>query len=282
MSDRLLDFCDLRADLVRMDMHARMPVLFIGHGSPMNAIEDSPWRRTWQRLGETLPRPRAILCVSAHWETRGVGITAAAKPETIHDFYGFPRELFAVTYPAPGDPQLAQDIARRAGDDAMPVHLDAQRGLDHGAWSVLCAMYPQADVPVLQLSLDTRQPGAWHYALAQRLAFLRDEGVLVLGSGNIVHNLPQLGRYWQAPSPPDWAVRFRDRANALVAQRDHAALSDWPSLGPDAALAIPTPEHYLPLLYALALQRDDDGIATFNDDVFATLAMTSLVIGAGR
>lgn len=263
-----------------MDDHARMPALFVGHGSPMNAIEDNAWRRAWRRLGETLPRPRAILCVSAHWETRGVAITAAALPETIHDFYGFPPELFAVRYAAPGDPALAADIARRAGDDAVPIRLDATRGLDHGAWSVLCAMYPDADVPVLQLSLDTSQPGAWHYALAQRLAYLRDEGVLVLGSGNIVHNLRQLGRWWNAPAPPDWAVRFRDSVRARVVRREHAALCDWAALGPDAALAVPTPEHYLPLLYALALQRDGEQVALFNDDVFATLAMTSAWVGA--
>ena len=263
-----------------MNTNARMPVLFLGHGSPMNAIEDNPWRRQWQRLGERLPRPRAVLCVSAHWESRGVAITSSPRPKTIHDFYGFPRELFAMEYPAPGDPPLAQDIARRVGDDTIPVRLDPRRGLDHGTWSVLCAMYPDADVPVLQLSLDTSQPGAWHYALAKRLAFLRDAGVLVLGSGNIVHNLPLLGRYWNAPSSPDWAVRFRDRVSALIAARDHAALCDWQALGSDAALAVPTPDHSLPLLYALALQRDDDTVETFNDDVFATLAMASLVIGA--
>ena len=262
-----------------MNTHTRMPVLFVGHGSPMNAIEHNAWRREWQRLGETLPHPRAVLCVSAHWEMHGVAITASPRPETIHDFYGFPRELFAVEYPAPGDPQLARDIASRVGDDAVPVRLDPQRGIDHGAWSVLCAMYPDADVPVLQLSLDTRQPGAWHYELAKRLAFLRDEGVLVLGSGNIVHNLPLLGRYWNA-APPDWAVHFRDRVNAAIAARDHAALCDWHALDAGAALAVPTPEHYLPLLYALALQRDDDVVETFNDDVFATLAMTSLRIGS--
>jgi 4,5-DOPA dioxygenase extradiol len=260
-----------------MNTNTRMPVLFLGHGSPMNAIEDNAWRGEWQRLGATLPRPRAVLCVSAHWETRGVGITASARPETIHDFYGFPRELFAVRYPAPGDPELAQDIARRVGDDAIPVHLDPQRGLDHGAWSVLVAMYPDADVPVLQLSLDTRQPGEWHYVFARRLACLRDEGVLVLGSGNIVHNLPLLRRYGNA-APPDWAVRFRDRVRASIDTRDHAALCDWRGLDPDAALAVPTPEHYLPLLYALALQRDADVVETFNDDVFATIAMTSLRI----
>ncbi|HET7930799.1 MAG TPA: 4,5-DOPA dioxygenase extradiol [Rhodanobacteraceae bacterium] len=257
-----------------------MPVLFVGHGSPMNAIEDNPWRRQWQHLGEALPRPRAVLCVSAHWETRGVAVAASPNPATIHDFYGFPPELFAVEYPAPGAPDLAREIAQRIGDDAIPVQLDPQRGIDHGAWSVLCAMYPDADVPVLQLSLDTRQPGEWHYALAKRLAYLRGESVLVLGSGNIVHNLPLLARWWDAPSPPDWAERFRDRVNTLVAARDHAALCDWHSLGPDAGLAIPTPEHYLPLLYALALQRDDDVVETFNDDVFATLSMTSLLIGS--
>lgn len=142
-----------------MNTRVRMPVLFLGHGSPMNAIEDNPWRRQWQHLGETLPRPRAVLCVSAHWETRGVGITAAAKPETTHDFYGFPRELFAVRYPAPGDPGLAAEIVRRVGDASVPVHQDTTRGLDHGAWSVLCAMYPRADVPVVQLRLDTRRRG---------------------------------------------------------------------------------------------------------------------------
>lgn len=262
-----------------MNTHMRMPVLFVGHGSPMNAIEDNPWRSEWRRLGETLPRPRAVLCVSAHWETRGVAVTATPRPATIHDFYGFPPELFAVEYPAPGDPLLAQDIGRRVGDDVIPVHLDSQRGLDHGAWSVLCAMYPAADVPILQLSLATSKPGAWHYELAKRLASLRDEGVLVLGSGNIVHNLPLLGRYWNAP-PPSWAVRFCDRVKVALAEGDHAALCDWATLDSDAGLAVPTPEHYLPLLYALALQRVDDVVETFNDDVFATLAMTSLRIGA--
>ncbi|HEX7324710.1 MAG TPA: 4,5-DOPA dioxygenase extradiol [Rhodanobacteraceae bacterium] len=258
----------------------RMPVLFVGHGSPMNAIEDNPWRRRWQQLGAELPRPRAVLCVSAHWATRGVAVTASPRPETIHDFYGFPPELFAVRYPAPGDPGLAATIARQVGDAAVPVQLDPQRGLDHGTWSVLCAMYPAADVPVLQLSLDVRQPGAWHYALAQRLAFLREAGVLVVASGNIVHNLQLLGRYWNAPQPPDWAARFRDRVRDAVLQHDHAALCAWPTLGADVALAVPTPEHYLPLLYALALQRPDEPAELFNDDVFATLAMTSVCVGA--
>jgi 4,5-DOPA dioxygenase extradiol len=275
-----LEVAGTRPDHGRMSTIARMPVLFVGHGSPMNAIEDNGWRRVWQRLGATLPRPRAVVCVSAHWETRGVAVTAVKRPATIHDFYGFPPELFALEYPAPGDPDLAAEVARCAGDTTMPVWLDTERGLDHGAWSVLCAMYSAADVPVLQLSLDTHQPGTWHYAFAQRMAFLRNAGVLVLASGNIVHNLPLLGRYWNAAAPPDWALRFRDRVSELVARRDHAALCNWRDLDVDAALAVPTPEHYLPLLYALALQRDDDAVRVFNDDVFATLAMTSWVIGA--
>ncbi|HEU0277906.1 MAG TPA: 4,5-DOPA dioxygenase extradiol [Rhodanobacteraceae bacterium] len=262
-----------------MPANATMPVLFVGHGSPMNAIEDNTWRRHWARLGAELPRPRAVLCVSAHWATRGVAVTASPRPETIHDFYGFPPALFALDYPAPGDPQLAADVAQRLSSPATPVRLDPTRGIDHGCWSVLCAMYPQADVPVVQLSLDLARPGTWHYAFARELSFLRDSEVLVLASGNIVHNLPLLSRYWNAPSPPDWAGRFRDRVNGLIAARGHAALCDWNALGPDAALAVPTPEHYLPLLYALALQRDGDSIETFNDDVFATLAMTSLQIG---
>jgi len=254
-----------------------MPVLFLGHGSPMNAIEDNRWSDAWRKLGSRLPRPRAILCLSAHWETRGVYVTAAPAPETIHDFYGFPQPLFDGRYPAPGDPQLAHRIAALGGD--VTIRLDPGRGLDHGSWSVLRPMYPSADIPVLQLSLDTRQPGKWHYSLARRLAPLREEGVLIVGSGDIVHNLG-LFRFHEHGAL-DWALRFRDEANRRIATRDHAALCDWPALGRDAQLAIPTPEHYLPLLYALALQRDDDVVETFNDDVVSALSMTSLLIAPG-
>ncbi len=253
-----------------------MPVLFLGHGSPMNAIEDNTWSQSWRHLGRRLQRPRAILCVSAHWETRGVYVTATSAPETIHDFYGFPQALFDVRYPAPGDAELAQRVATLGAD--VPIRLDAGRGLDHGAWSVLWPMYPAADIPVLQLSLDTRQPGAWHYALARRLAPLREEGVLIVASGDIVHNLG-LFRFHEHGAP-DWALRFRDEVNQRIAARDHAALCDWPALGRDAQLAIPTPEHYLPLLYALALQHEDDTVETFNDDVVSALSMTSLLISA--
>ncbi len=253
-----------------------MPVLFLGHGSPMNAIEDNAWSRAWRALGERLPRPRAILCVSAHWETPGPWLTGSAAPTTIHDFGGFPQALFDVRYPASGDPILAQRVVELLGEEAAAkIHPD--RGLDHGAWSVLRPMYPDADVPVVQLGIDSRRPGAWHVALAQRLMPLRDAGVLVIGSGDIVHNLRLFD--WRDPTPLPWALRFRDRINALIRNRDLAALADWHALGEDAALSIPTPEHYLPLLYAVALARDGDGLEYFNDEVIGSLSMTSLLIG---
>lgn len=254
---------------------SKMPVLFVGHGNPMNAIEHNRFHRRWERLGRELPRPRAVLCISAHWETRGLYLTAAAQPETIHDFYGFPKALFEVRYPAPGDPGLARRCAALlAGRGA---ELDPARGLDHGAWSVLVAMYPEADVPVVQLGLDTARPGAFHYDVARELAPLREAGVLILASGNIVHNL-RLFKYHD-PSPLAWAVAFEDAVKERIRARRHAELIDYARLGPDAALAIPTPEHYLPLLYALALQRDDEPAAFFNDEVTGSLSMTSVLIG---
>lgn len=255
-----------------------MPVAFVGHGSPMNAIDDNRFHESWALLGRTLPRPRAVLCVSAHWETRGVYLTGASHPETIHDFYGFPAELFAVQYPAPGDPELARQVVQLLDDPRTRV--DAGRGFDHGMWSVLRVMYPSADIPVIQLSLDTRLSGREHYALARKLAPLREQGVLVLASGNIVHNLG-LFRF-HSQEQPAWALRFRDQVNGLIAHRDHAALCDYRSLGADAGLAIPTAEHFLPLLYALALQRDGDDIQMFNDEVFSAMSMTSLIIGSAQ
>ncbi len=251
----------------------RMPALFLGHGSPMNAIEDNEFRRGWRALGQRLPRPRAVLCVSAHWETRGVYATGAAQPETIHDFYGFPQALFDVRYRAPGDQALARRAAELAG-----ARLDPGRGLDHGAWGVLIAMYPDADVPVVQLSLDTSQPGAFHYALAKKLAPLRDEGILVIGSGNIVHNLgvwrPGDGR------PYDWALHFDAEVRKRIDAGDHQALADYPSLGADARMSVPTPEHYLPLLYALALQEKGEAAVYMNDKAMTSISMTSVMFGA--
>jgi len=250
----------------------RMPVLFLGHGSPMNAIEENDFHRSWRALAQRLPRPKAVLCVSAHWETRGVFAGATAQPETIHDFYGFPKALFDVQYRASGEPALARRAAELTG-----ARLDPERGLDHGSWGVLIAMYPDATVPVVQLSLDSAQPGAWHYALAKKLAPLRDEGILVLGSGNIVHNLgvwrPGDGR------PYDWALRFDAEVRRRIDADDHAALADYPALGNDASMSIPTPEHYLPLLYALALQEKGEKAICFNDKVMTSISMTSVVIG---
>ena len=251
----------------------RMPALFLGHGSPMNAIEDNEFHRGWRALGQRLPRPRAVLCVSAHWETRGVYAGAADSPETIHDFYGFPQALFDVQYRAPGNPALARRAAELAG-----AQQDPDRGLDHGAWGVLIAMYPDADVPVVQLSLDTAQPGAFHYALAKKLAPLRDEGILIVGSGNIVHNLgvwrPGDGR------PYDWALRFDTEVRKRIDAGDHQSLADYPSLGADARMSIPTPEHYLPLLYVLALQEKGEAPAYMNNKVMTSISMTSVLIGA--
>jgi 4,5-DOPA dioxygenase extradiol len=254
-----------------------MPVVFLGHGSPMNAIEDNVFRRAWQELGRRLPRPQAILCLSAHWETRGVYVGGAAQPETIHDFHGFPRALFEVRYPAPGSPALARRVAQLL-EPAARVQVDTARGLDHGAWAVLQPMYPEADVPIVQLSLSVLQPGAWHYDLARHLAPLRDEGVLVLASGNIVHNL----RLWKMreTAPLDWALRFDEDVAEHIATGHHDGLLGYETLGSDALLAIPTPEHYLPLLYALALQRDGEPVEFFSAKVLSSISMRSFVIGS--
>jgi 4,5-DOPA dioxygenase extradiol len=260
--------------------NSRFPVLFIGHGSPMNALEDNSFARTWRDLAVSLPRPRAILCISAHWETHGAFATAMEQPQTIHDFGGFPAELYEMRYPAPGDPQLArecQGLVASAG-----VGLDQSWGLDHGAWSVLCRMYPAADIPVVQLSLDRSLSADGHYGLAQELAPLREKGVLIIGSGNMVHNLGMMmvqGSDFNAPFGFDWAVEANELFKKLILERQHAALIDYRSLGRAARLAIPTSEHFLPLLYAVALQREDETVAFFNDaPVAGSLTMTSFII----
>lgn len=256
-------------------MNPLMPALFIGHGSPMNTIEDNVFRRSWQDLGKTLPNAKAILCVSAHWETMGIGVTASLAPNTIHDFYGFPKALFDIRYPAPGNPELARQIADLLGNDL--VHLDADRGLDHGAWSVLQPMYPAAEIPVLQLSLDRTRNGAAHYELAKKLRPLREQGVLIIGSGNIVHNLRVFN--FEQTRPYDWATVFDQMVKNCIVQKDHAALCNYSVFGEMAALSIPTAEHYLPLLYILALQLDDDELSFFNEDVMSSISMRSLKIG---
>jgi 4,5-DOPA dioxygenase extradiol len=251
-----------------------MPVLFVGHGSPMNAIEQNEFSRNWAALGRRLPRPATILCISAHWETRNAYVTAGEMPETIHDFYGFPKALFDVCYPARGNPALARRVADLVTSER--VRLEPGRGIDHGAWGVLIAMYPEADVSVVQLSIDTGRPGAHHYALARQLAPLRDEGVLIVGSGNVVHNLQLLD--FRDLTPPDWALRADAEIRAYVLQGDHAALADYPARA-QARQAVPTPEHYLPLLYAIALQQSGESAEIFNASVLGTVSMSSVLIG---
>jgi 4,5-DOPA dioxygenase extradiol len=254
-----------------------LPALFVGHGSPMNAIEDSPFRRAWIDLGRSLPKPEAVLCVSAHWETRGVALTGSAAPPTIHDFYGFPDALFAVRYPAPGSPALARRVASLL--ESAGASVDEERGLDHGCWSVLVAMYPEADVPVVQLGLDTGRPGSFHLELGQQLAPLRESGVLILGSGNVVHNLRRAD--FGMDGGYDWADRFDVTVRARIAAGDHDALADYRALGPDAALAVPTPEHYVPLLYTLGARRETDAVRFFNAaTTLGSISMTSVVVGA--
>ncbi|HEY4646851.1 MAG TPA: 4,5-DOPA dioxygenase extradiol [Steroidobacteraceae bacterium] len=230
-------------------MPARTPTIFFGHGSPLNALQLNEWTRGWAALGQALPKPRAVVSVSAHWYGAGTAVTAMAAPATIHDFGGFPRELYEVSYPARGDPVLAERIAMMLRPTV--VQLDHEWGLDHGTWCVLRHVFPQADVPVIQLSIDARQPPAFHYELGRRLAPLREDGILVIGSGNIVHNLRLYAWRRYDAEPLDWALRFDQEVRRLLANGADAGLIDYGAISPDAALAVPTPDHYLPFLYVL-------------------------------
>jgi 4,5-DOPA dioxygenase extradiol len=253
-----------------------MPALFVGHGSPMYALEENEFYRRLHEVARQLPKPKSVLCISAHWETDGVFFTASDRPETIHDFYGFPKELFDVRYPAPGDPALARRAAAllsQAGAD-----LDMERGLDHGCWSVLRAMYPEAGVPVVQLSLDRKSPALAHYHLATQLAPLRCEQVLIVGTGNIVHNLGMID--FRRADGLDWAVRFNEEVKRRILAGDHEALAATETLGPEARLAVPDREHYLPLLYALAVKGEGEKVSFFNDKiVMGSISMTSVLVG---
>ncbi|CAB5107836.1 Uncharacterized protein ygiD [Olavius algarvensis associated proteobacterium Delta 3] len=256
-------------------MSELMPALFVGHGSPMNAIEDNEFSRGWTAVGKELPRPRAILCVSAHWETTGTRITAMDAPSTIYDFAGFPQPLYERRYPAPGAPDLARSIKQAISDTV--VHLDYGWGLDHGSWSVLGRMYPEADIPVLQLSLDFDQPPAFHYRLGRNLKHLRRQGVLIMGSGNMVHNL-RVSRWDDTAF--DWAKEFDAKLAALILEGDHSALVSYETLGSTAPKAIPTNEHFLPLLYVLAQQEQSDTISFFCKKVtMGSISMRSVLIG---
>jgi 4,5-DOPA dioxygenase extradiol len=252
-----------------------MPALFVGHGSPMNAIEDNEFSRGWAEVGRTLPRPNAILCISAHWETRGTLITGMEHPPTIHDFGGFPRELFEAQYPAPGSPALAQ--LTRETVRSTDVCLDDQWGLDHGTWSVLAKMFPDASIPVVQLSLDRTQNPAYHYALGQELRALRNRGVLIIGSGNIVHSFRG---FVLADIAYDWAIEFDATIKDLIQEGNHKPIIEYQRLGRSAMLSVPTNEHYLPLLYTLSLQDQQDSVCFFNEKVsMGTMSMRSVWIG---
>jgi 4,5-DOPA dioxygenase extradiol len=257
--------------------NSEMPVLFIGHGSPMNAIEQNEFTKNWTEMGKDVPKPKAILVVSAHWETRGTQVTAMKNPKTIHDFGGFPQALFDVEYKAPGSPELAAEIPELI--HSAGVSQDLTWGLDHGAWSVLKPMFPLADIPVIQLSLDYLKTPAQHYELGKELAALRKKGVLIIGSGNIVHNLGMMN--WNAKNTGfDWAIEFNQRVKDAIDQQLSAKLINYKLLSSAAQLAVPSTEHYLPLLYAIALRKPDEPILYFNDSpVMGSLTMTSLRIG---
>ena len=239
-------------------MADQLPALFFGHGNPMNALAENAYTASWKSLGLKTPRPKAILSISAHWFVPGTGVTVSTAPRTIHDFGGFPRELYQVQYPAPGDPDLARRVQTLL--QPLPVQLDNSWGLDHGTWSVLCHVYPQADIPVVQLSIDEGKPAAFHFDVGRKLAPLRDEGILIVGSGNLVHNLHAYAWGRHAPDPYDWAIRFEDRARELMLAGDTKPLIDYETLGREALLSIPTPDHYLPLLYVLGARQTGDTI----------------------
>ena len=254
-----------------------MPVLFIGHGSPMNGIEDNEFSRRWKKMADEIPVPSAVVVVSAHWFTRGIKITAMDFPKTIHDFGGFPQELFDVQYNAPGNPVLAAETASII--HSANVEADHDWGLDHGAWTIIRHMYPEANIPVLQLSIDFTKGPQFHYELAAELYALRKKGVLIIGSGNMVHNLRMVA--WDKLSSDaygfDWALNMNETFKHLIQNGDHNPLVNYTSLGKDAMLAIPTPEHYLPLLYVLGLKGKKDEVSFFNDKAVAgSLTMTSV------
>lgn len=256
-----------------------LPTIFFGHGNPLNALRQNSYTESWAAIGKSLPRPRAILCISAHWYVPGTAVTAMPAPRTIHDFGGFPRELYDVQYPAPGSPALAT----RVRDLLAPVLVELDHynwGLDHGTWSVLCHVFPSADIPVVQLSIDETQPPEFHYKLAQQLGPLRDEGILVMGSGNIVHNLHTYAWGRHEVEPFAWAVTFEQKARAFLITADDERLVAYESLGRDALLSVPTPEHYLPLIYVLGLRRPGEQV-TFPVEGFDGGSISMLAVQFG-
>ncbi|WP_236971080.1 4,5-DOPA-extradiol-dioxygenase [Membranihabitans marinus] len=257
-----------------------MPVLFLGHGSPMNAIEENEFVASFRQLGQDLPQPSAILCISAHWETKGTFVTAMENPKTIHDFYGFPKALFDVEYPAKGSPELALETKKLV--KKTEIGLDDKWGLDHGAWSVVKHLYPAANIPIIQMSIDYSKPAQYHYELARELSSLRKKGVLILGSGNMVHNLRMVD--WKKLNEDnygyDWAIEANEKMKAFILDGNHQSLIDFQTQGRAFELSIPTPEHYMPLLYVLGLKEEREEVEIFNDKLIGgSLTMTSLRVG---
>jgi 4,5-DOPA dioxygenase extradiol len=266
---------DFKNETDKLPTDELMPALFVGHGNPMNAIEDNEFSRGWANLGKQLPIPKAILCVSAHWQTKGTMVTAMPKPKTIHDFGGFPEKLFQAQYPAPGSPEFAKETA--ASVTKTKVELDYDWGLDHGCWSVLLPMFPNATIPTYQLSLDYTQPPQYHFELAKELKALRKKGVLIIGSGNIVHNL---GLFEFSDKAFDWAIEFDEKIKSYIEKSDYQSVVDYQKMGKIAQLAVPTNEHYLPLLYSLALHDKSEAVGFFNAKTTAgSISMRSLKIG---
>jgi len=256
---------------------SRMPTAFIGHGTPMNALERNRHTDSWRGFGASVTKPKAILVISAHWYTRGVGVTAMEVPKTIHDFGGFPQALFDMQYPAPGDPRVALRVRELLAP--LNVQLDQNWGLDHGTWSILVHMFPEAKIPVVQLSIDATQPPQFHYDLGKQLNLLREEGVLILGSGNAVHNLGVMRREQHAAAY-EWASTFNNQVKVCLHNRDHAPLVNYTSFGEPARLSIPTPEHYLPMLYILGMQQSDDRLSILTDGIdLSSISMLSFAIG---
>ena len=258
----------------------KMPVLFLGHGSPMNAIEENQFVQGFRNISREIPKPNAILCISAHWFTNGTFVTAMQNPKTIHDFYGFPKELFEVNYPAPGSPELAKETAALLLPEI--VEEDHSWGLDHGAWSVIRHLYPNAEIPVIQLSIDYSKPPQYHFDLAKKLQKLREKGILIIGSGNIVHNLRMIdwknintvGAGW------DWAVEAREKTNNWLLDGNFQNLIDYQRQGVALQTAVPSPDHYLPLIYSLGLKEKSENLSLFNDELIGgSLSMTSVRIG---
>ena len=271
---------DLESITQQFNNTEKIPVLFLGHGSPMNAIEENQFVQGFRNISREIPKPNAILCISAHWFTNGTFVTAMQNPKTIHDFYGFPKELFEVNYPAPGSPELAKETAALLLPEI--VEEDHSWGLDHGAWSVIKHLYPDAEIPVIQLSIDYTKPPQYHFDLAKKLSKLREKGILIIGSGNIVHNLrlidwkniDTVGAGW------DWAIEAREKTNNWLLDGNFQNLIDYQRQGVALQTAVPSPDHYLPLIYSLGLKEKSENLSLFNDELIGgSLSMTSVRIG---